>query len=143
MNISPLRLIDWSKGAVLLDKTYAVYFANRVVGKVQVIRQGLYYRISCRCRIGPDILCRLYVICNEKRENLGVVVPQDGGFALNTSIPVKKLGEGEWTFLLAPKLEPYGTELIPVYPEEPFAYIARLKKAYLVKQNGKIGIVIQ
>ena len=52
-------------------------------------------------------------------------------------------GEGEWTFLLAPKLEPNGTDLVPVYPEEPFAYIARLKKAYLVKQNRKIGIVIQ
>ena len=126
-----------------MDKTYEVDFANRAVGKVQVSRKGLYYRISCRCRIGSDILCRLYAVCGEKRENLGIVVPVDGGFGLETSIPVKKLGEGDLSFHLVARYEAAGGELVPVYPEEPFAYISRLKKAYLVKQNGKTYIAVK
>lgn len=32
---------------------------------------------------------------------------------------------------------------IPIKPEEPFAYIERLKDAYLVRQDGQVGIIIK
>lgn len=143
MNISPLCLIGLGKGGLFLENCFAVHFGNKAVGKARVSKQGLYYHISCRCRIGADVVCRLTACCGDRRENLGVVVPVEGGFGLDTKIPVKRLGEGGMSFFLSPKHETEAGQIIPVYPEEPFAYISRLKKAYLLKQNGCQCIVIK
>ena len=121
---------------------YGVYFGKEQVGKVQVQRQGLYYRFICRCRISGDVMCRLWVACGDKRENLGLVVPMDGGFGLNTALPVKRLGEGELSFTLIPKHDTPAGRFVPISPEEPFAYIERLKESYLVRKGEQVGILI-
>lgn len=125
-----------------MEGNYPVCFAGKQVGKVQVRRQGLYYQIDCRCHLSGDVICRLQVRCGEKKENLGVVVPQDQGFGLRTRLPVKRIGEGNMTFLLVPKYDKLEGKFAPIYPEEPFSYIARLKEAYLVRQNDQVGIYI-
>ena len=121
---------------------YEVFFGKEKAGKVQVFREGLYYRFCCRCCLTGDVVCRLMVSCGEKQENLGVVVPVGEGFGLDKRIPVKHLGEGEMTFSLMPKHDRIGGKFIPIYPEEPFSYIARLKDAFLARQNGQVGAVI-
>lgn len=119
-----------------MEGNYPVYFGNQQVGKVQVLRQGLYYRFHCRCRLSGEVVCRLYVTCGEKRESLGVVVPMGEGFGLDTRLAAKHLGAGEPSFALKPKGEPAEKKRVPISPEEPFAYLARLKDAYLEEQNG-------
>ncbi len=125
-----------------MEGNYGVYFGNQMSGKVQLIRQGLYYRFHCRCRITGDIVCRLKVTCGSRQEDLGIVVPMGDGFGLDTKLPVKRLGEGEMTFTLVPKHESVAGRFVPVYPEEPFSYIQMLKHAYLCRQNGQTGVVI-
>lgn len=125
-----------------MEGTYGVYFGNQQAGKVQVLRQGLYYRFICRCQLSGDVICRLYAACGNNRENLGVVIPMDGGFGLDTRLPVKRLGEGNMEFLLIPKHESTSGHFAPIYPEEPFSYIERLKDAYLVRKEGNLGIII-
>lgn len=125
-----------------MEGNYSVRFGSQPVGKVQVLRQGLYYRFICRCQLSGDVVCRLRVVCGGRKESLGVVVPMDGGFGLDTKLPVKRLGEGEMEFLLIPKHDvPQGT-FVPIYPDEPFAYIQRLKDAYLARQEGQLGAVL-
>ena len=34
-------------------------------------------------------------------------------------------------------------KFVPIFPEEPFAYLERLEDAYLEKRNGYLGVVIQ
>lgn len=126
-----------------MDGNYGVYFGRELVGKAQLLRQGLYYRIICRCRIASEMVCRLMVTCGEHRENLGVVVPVEEGFGLDTRIPAKRLGEGSLEFVLVPKHEVSAGTFVPIYPEEPFAYISRLKEAYLSRKEGQLGIVIK
>ena len=127
-----------------MEGTYGVYFGKQLAGKVQVLRQGLYYRFICRCQLTGDVVCRLGVTCGDKRENLGVVVPIDGGFGLDTRLPAKRLGEGKPEFSLTPKYEQQKMEnFIPIYPEEPFAYIERLKEAYLTRKDGQVGALIR
>ena len=126
-----------------MEGNYGVYFGNRQVGKVQVLRQGLYYRFLCRCKLTGDIVCRLEVACGGNRENLGVVVPMDGGFGLDTKLPVKRLGEGNMEFRLIPKHEASAGKFVPIYPEEPFAYIERLKDSFLIRKNGQTGMIIK
>lgn len=122
---------------------YEVFFGNQPAGKVQVRRQGLYYRFICRCRLTGDVVCRLYVSCGGETASLGVVVPVDGGFGLDTKLPAKRFREGEPSFSLHPKQEVAPGQFVPIIPEEPFAYIERLKTSFLVRKYGQMGILLE
>lgn len=122
---------------------YEVFFGNQQAGKVQVTRQGLYYRFVCRCKLTGDMVCRLYVSCGGQRENLGVVVPVGEGFGLDTRQSVKRFRAGEPSFSLVPKTEMASGQFVPIVSEEPFAYIERLKTSFLVKKYGQMGIILE
>lgn len=116
---------------------------KQLMGKVQVLRQGLYYRFICRCKLTGDVVCRLMVACGGKQESLGVVVPMDGGFGLDMHLPAKRLGEGKPEFYLLPKHDVPTGKFVPIYPEEPFAYIERLKESFLVRKGEQVGVVVE
>ena len=126
-----------------MEGNYEVVFGQKTVGKVQVLRQGLYYRFLCHCQLTGDVVCRLGVRCGDKLENLGVVVPTGDGFGLDKKVPVKQIGEGNMAFYLMPKHDKVAGQFIPICPEEPFAYIERLKDAFLTYQNGQAGALIK
>lgn len=65
----------------------------------------------------------------------------DGGFGLDTKVPVKHLGEGELKFFLLPKHEITQCMFVPIIPEEPFAYIERLKEGFLARKGEQVGVV--
>ena len=126
-----------------MERSFAVTLGGENTGKVLVYRQGLYYFFHCRCALREDNIYRLMVSCGTRRENLGVLIPQDGCFRLDTKLAVKHIGEGDMTFtLLTPKNSVHGT-FVPISPEEPFAYISRLKNSFLVLRNGQPGIYIK
>ena len=56
---------------------------------------------------------------------------------------VKKLGKGPFQFRALPKHQKSESKFIPVYPDEPFAYITRLQNAFLEIRNGQAGVVIR
>ena len=114
-------------------------FGDRPVGCVRVERQGLYYLFRCRVRLSGEAAFRLCVTCGENREDLGILVPMEGSFGLDTRRPVKRLGEGELTFRLVSKHDTPRTHFAPISPEEPFAYLQRLKDAYLAEKDGQMG----
>lgn len=126
-----------------MEGIFQVYLGNLPAGKVQVIRQGLYYKITCRCQINGDMIYRLYAVTGDKRENLGVVVPDGDGFVLEKKIPIKQIGEKEPQYILSMGAGFDRGTFVPICPEEPFAYIDRLKTAFLETENGKIGIHLQ
>ena len=115
-----------------------VFWGERAVGRAQVQRQGLYYVFTCRCRLSGDTVWRLCATCGEKQADLGVLVPVEGGVGLTTRRPVKLLGEGKIQFAVQPRHD-RKTRFSPIYPEEPFAYLQRLKDAFLEERNGLLG----
>ena len=123
-----------------MDTFYPVSFNGEAIGKISVCRQGLYYLFSCRCPLFSDNIYRLIVCCENQEENLGILVPKDGSYILNTKVPVKRLGEGAWQFYLKAKQENLAGFFVPISPEEPFSYISRLKESFLEQRNGQIGI---
>ena len=125
-----------------MEQSYSVTICGQQAGKVIVQRQGLYYLFSCRCRLSGDMMYRLSVTCGAQQESLGILIPKDGNFMLETKVPVKRIGEGEMSFILIPKQVPLSGTFVPISPEEPFAYISRLKKSFLVYKNGQVGILI-
>ena len=121
---------------------YDVYMGDQVVGTAQVEQQGLYYCFRCRCNLSGDTICRVCVSCGGCQESLGILVPQNGQFETWAKVAVKKLGQGTFRFRVLPRHSAMQEKFICVFPEEPFAYISRLKEAYLQERQGRLGIVI-
>lgn len=126
-----------------MEEYYEVSDGNAVVGKVQLIRDGLYYRIICRCQLSGDQVRRLYAVLESRRENIGVLIPEGDGFVLERKIPAKKLSGSNLQFSLSAGGHKIEGKVVPVCPEEPFLYIDRLKNAFLESENGKINIRIE
>lgn len=124
-------------------ENYPLLLGNNPVGKVQMERRGLYYSFFCRCQLSGKVMYRLVAVCGEKRENLGTLIPREGGFGLETRVPVSHLGTGKPEFLLEPKHDlTSGKKFVPIHPEEPFAYIQRLKDSFLAVRDGQKGAMI-
>ena len=122
---------------------YDIYMGNAVVGIATVERQGLYYCFDCRCRLAEDSLCRVVAECGGRRENLGILAPRGSTFCLRTKLAIKRFGEGKFSFRVMSK-HPTGQGFFaPVYPDEPFKYISRLKNAFLEVRNGQLGVIIE
>ena len=86
---------------------------------------------------------RILVICGAQQLDLGVCIPVDGQFGLEKRIPCKYLAEGTPEFRLMPKYQRQQERFVPVYPEEPFSYMAKLKDAFLEIRDGRMGIIIK
>lgn len=144
MNKHPLLRILCRRGGLFLhEKQCPVYLGNKAVGKVRIVRQGLYYVFFCRCQLTGDIICRLHVSCGTCQVDLGILVPVDSGFGLETKIPAKRLCEGEMAFHLTPGHCTAGVKYVSIYPDEPFHYIRALKTAFLSRSSGQSYAVIQ
>lgn len=85
-----------------MKEEFALLYDQSTVGKAEVLRQGLYYRISCRYRLPSGEVCRLIIKWPGGWENVGIPVPEGDGFAIVKRIPVKKIPEKEISFHLIP-----------------------------------------
>lgn len=126
-----------------MEGTYDILLGDTPVGTVDVIRQGLYYRFDCRCKLSGTVICRVSVECGGRHENLGILVPSGDRFCLSTKMAVKRLGKGIPRFTALPRHRDRELEFIPVYPEEPFAYLARLQDAFVQVRDGQVGVAIR
>lgn len=122
-----------------MEGTYPLIMQNERVGQVQIRREGLYLCFSCRCHLEKEEICRVQISLSGEKRNLGVLVPEGEGFSLKTRIPAKQLGQGEPEFLVLSNRTASEGTFVPIKPEEPFAYLERLKEAYLIRKNGQVG----
>ena len=87
-----------------MKEYYNITIGDHVVGQATAERKGLYYHFSCNCKLSGEVIYRVVVRCGDKEESLGVCIPGDEGFGLNTRLPVKRLGEGELLLQLVEEL---------------------------------------
>lgn len=125
-----------------MDGTYEIMLGGEPVGQAVVCRQGLYYRFSCRCDLSGEVIYRITVTCGGKSESLGIPVPRDGEFHLDTKLAASRLGQGEPRFAAVPRRPELSGMFVPISPEEPFRYLHRLENAFLARKDGQPGIVI-
>lgn len=121
---------------------YEIRQGDRRTGTVTVEKQGLYYHVSCRCQLSGEVMHRLVAVSDAGQTDLGVCVPMEGGFGVEKRIPCKRMEGKNVQFQLLPKHERMQGRFVPIYPEEPFAYMAKLKDAFLDVRNGQPGLVI-
>ena len=122
--------------------TYNVMIGDRKAGWMRVEKQGLYYRFSCRCDLSGETVHAVAAVCDGQRIHLGVCVPMDGRFGLEKKLPCKQFLGKRPEFQLIPRSGNQGRKFVPVYPEEPFAYMTKLKDAFLEIREGQMGVSI-
>lgn len=66
-----------------------VYEKDRTAGTAKITQEGLYYRISCRLKIKPSRIERLYLISGFHSLPIGVLMPTEDGLLLNQKISVQ------------------------------------------------------
>jgi len=125
-----------------LERQYGILYRGENIGTVRVTCRGLYYHFRCRCNLPEHDIFRLMVSSGTVQNSLGILIPTEGSFGLDTQISKKKIGEGELVFSLIPKEEKRTGTFVPIRAEEPFAYISQLKQSFLAQKDGKDGIFI-
>ena len=121
---------------------YKIMLADQSIGTVIVKKEGLYYRFQCRCRLSGEIMYQLIVKCDETECNLGVFVPVENEFGIDTRLPIKKVGDGKFSFYAVARHPDITGKFVPIRADEPFSYLGKIQNAHLDVQNGVLGIVI-
>ena len=121
---------------------YGLTVGGRDVGKVQLLKEGLYYRIFCRAELYGAVMYRLVAVTEGRRENVGILAPVSGGYGLERKLPCSRLSLEGLSFLLLPSHEPVEGKFVPISPEEPFSYLQKLQDLDLAKRSGEVGVVI-
>ena len=126
-----------------MDGLYDILRGGEKIGKAEVRREGLYYRFRCVCDLSGEVIYRLLAVWNEKQLNLGIPIPRGDTFYLETKIAASRLGEGTPTFRAVPRHPQQEGIWVRISPEEPFAYLHRLKNAVPEIRDGVMGIYIR
>ncbi len=126
-----------------MEGTHDILLGGEPVGQARVEKQGLYYRIFCRCRLTGEVMYRVCAVCGEKRENLGLLAPEGAEFTLTVRLPVSRLGREPVQFLAVPRHGALEGKFVPLSPDTPFAYLHRLENAFLERRNGQLGVVLR
>jgi len=115
-----------------LDSTYYnVSYMEKIVGKVILSREGLYYKFQCQTQI-PGL--RLFIKTNLGDFDLGICVPTEGGFGVCTKKPLKSISGEVQSFYFRSQKEKNHGHLIK--PNEPFALLHKLSEGHLFIENG-------
>lgn len=121
---------------------YDIHIGNDVIGQVKVSREGLYYRFHAVCQLKSGSIFQLEGQWGEKTCRIGILIPEGNQFCLNTKIPAKQFPTSKPIFCAVPR-HAWGNHEIPVYPDEPFLYLSKIKNAYMIKRNERAYIVIK
>ncbi len=89
-----------------MENNYEIYMGNDPVGKACLAKEGLYWKISCRCQLPQEGMHRVIIKTGKENVNLGILVPEGDSFCLTTRVAMKRLEEGNPMFLIKPKQQP-------------------------------------
>ncbi len=126
-----------------MNQKFDIFRGGEKIGKAEVTREGLYYRFRCCCALSGEVIYRLHVTCGTKTENLGILIPSGDAFRLEKRLPVSRFADGEFTIRAVPANPDRGKQFVPVLPEEPFQYIAKLNAARMASRDGQAGVVFE
>lgn len=82
------------------------------------------------------------MLCGSRQIDLGVCVPENNFFVLNTRIQTKLIGEGDLQFILGTRQNEKQTMFVPLDCEKPFVYMDRLPGAHFENRNGSCGLML-
>ena len=115
---------------------------NSVVGKIYLAKQGLYCKLRCKCILNKTGIYRLHLKCFGTDRNLGVLIPDQMHYVLESTIAAKYVDFDHPQFYITGLRDNTDEEFVPICSDRPFAYIHKLENARIAIRDGKIGIMV-
>ena len=125
----------------MLRHKYDLFMDDRIVGKADVVNEGLYYVIKCTFSLDHDGIYRAIVQTDHECLNLGICVPEGDLFAATVRIPVSKIENDDVRFYIV-SIDAKRAQGHPVSEDAPFDFLELLYAARFSKINGKPSIFI-
>lgn len=122
--------------------TYHVLYNGKVVGNVEVRKEGLYYCFACRAALRTGMIYRLFLQCGNEEIDLGILVPQNHEFTTKKKLPINRLHEEGFCFIIKSIDECNRKITIEIVNNKPFPYIDKLQVARFQRCNGGAFVVI-
>ena len=117
--------------------TFDVIASERIVGKVTMVREGLYYRFRCVCT-KLDGIHRLWVMWENDVFNLGVCLPIGDSLLLEKKVAANRIGNGPYYFVLKGDGE---KRFAPLDQPLPTECLRCLKTARFAIRDGRKGLI--
>ena len=117
---------------------FDIHTGEVVVGSADVKRKGLYYHITCTCKLPSKEIHRVIMRDGCEQKDLGICVPTGNVFTLSARIPVKCFQGDNFAFELV-----RGTKgEYAISNNMPFPHLDKLEAARLQYTNGQSKIII-
>lgn len=121
--------------------SYDIFMDGEAVGTASLEKEGLYWKIRCRCDLPGEVPHQITLKAGEEID-LGLLVKEDDGFCLTKRIAMKRFGNAYPSFLAKPRITKPKESFHSIVPDKPFAYIERIKDSNLEEKNGELGIIL-
>ena len=126
-----------------MNQEYNITCNGHIVGKANVKKEGLYYHFRCICDLRKENIYTIIASCGGTEQNLGICVPMGECLGVDTKIPIKYIGEGEFTFRAVSKQNDEAEAFYSLDAGKPFANLSQLENAHFCIQDNKPGIRIK
>jgi len=126
-----------------LEGIYPVFLNNKQVGTIRIVKQGLYYSFEAVCTTEIMRIYRLIMVVGDIKTDLGVCVPQSGGFGFRKRLPVKNVVDGEPAFYILHKSEQWNNTVGRICPGKPIVQLASLRNKALQITEGTYYLIDQ
>ena len=120
-----------------------IFFGEQCVGCANLTKEGLYYRICCKCNIKEKSICRVVMVCANGIQSLGVLLPNASGFALTARIPVKKVDLDTLHFRVEAQDSGEDGVHVPISADMALQWLPQLEEARLCDRKGTKMLVIK
>lgn len=112
---------------------------NDICGSVSATREGLYLKLCCRCDLPEKRIYHVIIQSDKNAVDLGVCVPKDDCFGIDTRIPIRSINTDSMRFLLTEKGIHQKKDQISLEESKPFPYLEQLDSAYLCPDKVTIA----
>lgn len=140
MNEMPPCSIGCCKGAIVMKRTYPIYFEDKEIGTVNLQQSGLYYMVVCQCKLTGNKIFKLYAQCGDRVIKVGTPAPDGDGFSLHANLYLGNISIEQVRFFVLPADKIASRQCLTVTEYAPFPYIDSLECAVFSQDNGKPGI---
>ena len=124
-------------------KQYDILLGKAIIGNATIKQEGLYYIISCVCKIKDNDIYKVILYMNDSKYELGVCVPRDDLMVLEKKVSVRQIGCGPYEFFLEKKYGQQSGKYVEVFDNMAFAHIRKLEHARFELRDNKRWIWIE
>ncbi|MBE6925473.1 MAG: hypothetical protein E7461_01390 [Ruminococcaceae bacterium] len=118
-----------------MQREYPIKDDGEIVGTAHIAAQGLYYEVQCICKMQHSVL-HIEADCGNRKENIGICVPNNGKMVIRTRVPQKRLAGLVGFAVRRAACESW----IPINAEEPLKFLWRIAEARFAIRDGRPGL---